>query len=72
MKKVNTAKFIGSKVVLGSTVMLASASAFAEDNAAITAAIEAGKTNVGLVVAGVVAVSALGFGLAMIKSWLGK
>ncbi|GIU46744.1 hypothetical protein TUM4438_23460 [Shewanella sairae] len=58
------------KVALGSAVAVASSSAFA--NADITAAITAGEANVALVVAGVIAVTALAFGLGMIKSWLGK
>ncbi len=41
-------------------------------SAPIEAAIAAGQANVGLVVAGVVAVAALAFGLGMIKSWLSK
>jgi hypothetical protein len=58
-------------VVVGSVAM-AAGSAFAIDSADINAAVTDGKTVVGLVVAGVVAVSALGFGLNMIKGLISK
>lgn len=58
-------------VVVGSVAM-AAGSAFAIDSADINAAVTDGKTVVGLVVAGVVAVSALGFGLSMIKGLISK
>ncbi len=45
---------------------------FAVDSADITSAVTDGKTVVGLVVAGVVAVAALGFGLSMIKGLISK
>lgn len=58
-------------LVVGSVAM-AAGSAFAIDDAVINSAVTDGKTVVGLVVAGVVAVSALGFGLSMIKGLISK
>ncbi len=67
-------KIFKSVAVLSSAVAASfvTTSAFAVEDAAIQAAIQAGQDNVSMVVAGVVAVAALAFGLGMIKSWLSK
>lgn len=65
----NTAKKFA--VALGTAV--ASSSVFAADgDTSITTAIASGQASVELVVAGVIAMSALAFGLTMIVSWLRK
>ncbi|MZI93242.1 hypothetical protein F9817_08535 [Vibrio sp. CAIM 722] len=56
----------------GISALTASTMTFAEADANITSAVTAGSDNVTAVVAGVIAVTALGFGLSMIVSWLRK
>ncbi|MFL7028345.1 hypothetical protein [Vibrio cyclitrophicus] len=55
-------------------VAAASSPAFAEgaNETAITSAVEAGKSMVGLTTSGVIGIAALGFGLGMVVSWLRK
>lgn len=67
-------QLVSNKVLLAS-VALTSGSAFAEASAnesAITSAVEAGKSMVGVTTSGVIGIAALGFGLGMVVSWLRK
>ncbi len=59
-------------VVLGASVAVASSSAFADVSAEITSAVSSASTNYGAVVAGVITVAALGFGLSFIVGALRK
>lgn len=70
MKLLNTAKKYGSKITVASGVMLASSPVLANDaiGGAITAAVDAGKSNYTLVVVGLITLCALGFGLSRITS----
>ena len=70
MKFRSVAKKYGPLAVAG--VAAFAGPCFAVDSADITSALTDGKTVVGLVVAGVVAVAALGFGLSMIKGLISK
>ena len=75
MKKINNLFAAGMKkatVPAVAAVSLMAAPAFADNKAAIEAAITAGKENYGLVTAGVIGVAALGFAVGMIISWLRK
>ncbi|MEC4724004.1 hypothetical protein HWQ46_00360 [Shewanella sp. D64] len=72
----NKASSLRNKLIIGSAVAstsLMSTSAFAltaAETKAITDAVEAGQVAVALVVAGVIAIAALGFGVSMIVAWL--
>jgi|GEM_PF-2501574 len=70
MKLLNMVKKHGSKITVASGVMLLSSPALAENpiGGAITAAVEAGKSNYTLVVVGLITLCALGFGLSRITS----
>jgi phosphoserine phosphatase len=75
MKIINTVKKHTSKVALVSGSTLASASALANDNpitSAINSAVSAGQSNYSLVVVGVIALAALGFGLSAITGAMRK
>ncbi|CAK2214775.1 hypothetical protein AB4077_21765 [Vibrio cyclitrophicus] len=63
-----------SNKILVASVAVTSGSAFAEgaNETAITSAVEAGKSMVGLTTSGVIGIAALGFGLGMVVSWLRK
>ncbi|MFA0265024.1 hypothetical protein [Vibrio cyclitrophicus] len=63
-----------SNKILVASVAVTSCSAFAEgaNETAITSAVEAGKSMVGLTTSGVIGIAALGFGLGMVVSWLRK
>ncbi|MEZ9601167.1 hypothetical protein AB4232_20400 [Vibrio sp. 10N.286.46.A8] len=66
---------IASNKILVASVALTSSSAFADASAnetAITAAVNTGKSMVGLTTTGVIGIAALGFGLGMVVSWLRK
>lgn len=71
----NKLRQLVSNKVLVASVALTSGSAFAEASAnetAITAAVNAGKSMVGVTTSGVIGIAALGFGLGMVVSWLRK
>lgn len=75
MEKIKNLFSAGMKKATVPAVAVASlmaAPAFADNKAAIDAAIAAGKENYGLVTAGVIGVAALGFAVGMIISWLRK
>ncbi|WP_122033601.1 hypothetical protein [Aliivibrio sp. EL58] len=65
-----------NKVLLGSTAVVASSSAFATDanaiGSAITAAVASGQANYSLVVIGIIGLAAIGFGVGMIVSSMRK
>ncbi|AXX59860.1 hypothetical protein [Vibrio vulnificus] len=72
MKFVNKAKNILNNKLLVAGVALTSGSAFADNTAAITEAVTAGKAMVELTTSGVIGIAALGFGLGMVVAWLRK
>ncbi|EGX6953960.1 hypothetical protein JFQ84_002121 [Aeromonas hydrophila] len=77
IEKIKAGKNKAGTVVLGASVALASSPTFAADDqnavsAAIDAAIAAGKANYGAVIVGVILVASLGFCAGMIVSWLKK
>lgn len=55
---------------IASVATLAASSAFAIDDATLTSAITSGQTSYGLVVAGVIALAAAGFGISLILGLL--
>ena len=67
------ARSLKAKVVVGSTAMLASGASFAEDHTALigTAATE-GSTNVLAVIAGVIGIAILGFGVKSMIAWFNR
>lgn len=71
MKFRQIAKKYAAPVIVASAALAANA-AFAIDTADITAATTSGQTAVGLVVAAVIGIAALAFGLNMIKSLISK
>ncbi|GLO63655.1 hypothetical protein MACH09_41630 [Vibrio sp. MACH09] len=68
MKHFKTVKKFG----LGASLMGVAGAASADTATAITDAISTGSTNYGAVVAGVISVAALGFGLSLIVRSLSK
>ncbi len=77
MKRFGLAKnILQNKMLQAGVLVTASGSAFANteggNNAAITAAVEAGKNMVSLTTSGVIGIAALGFGLGMVVAWLRK
>lgn len=75
MSFLKQAKKYGFPVAVGSSALFASAMASAEATdltSTITTALAKGQTNYALVTAGVIAMAALGFGVAMIVGWLRK
>jgi hypothetical protein len=64
------AKSLKTKVVAGSSALLASGASFAEDHTAlITTASTEGSTNVLAVIGGVIGIAILGFGVSAMISW---
>ncbi|EDP60019.1 hypothetical protein [Vibrio sp. AND4] len=63
---------VNKKTAVGTALLLGSTSpAFANDvNGALTTAVSGGQTNVALVVAGLIGMAALGFGVNMIVGFL--
>tara|TARA_Y100001960_G_scaffold301297_1_gene351223 strand:- start:725 stop:943 length:219 start_codon:yes stop_codon:yes gene_type:complete len=71
----NKLRQFASNKVLWASVALTSGSAFAEasaNEAAITAAVNSGKSMVSLTTSGVIGIAALAFGLGMVVMWLRK
>ncbi|MGO2323174.1 hypothetical protein [Vibrio casei] len=67
MKLMNTVKrYSGRVAAVGSAALAPSVFANEEVTAAINSAVSTGQTNYGLVVVGLIALAAIGFGLRMI------
>ncbi|CAH1536339.1 conserved exported hypothetical protein [Vibrio rotiferianus] len=64
---------VNKKTAVGTSLVLGASPAFADDSAvtsAINAAISGGQSNVSLVVAGLIGMAALGFGVTMVVGFL--